>query len=297
MTTTKELLELLKQDEGLTLEFKDSRIFSDSFKLATILTAFANAEGGILLVGIKDDKSIEGMTAKKGHEEHIMNIASDKCDPSLTPKFQKVSIAEKGDIYVIRVLERQGPYHAVKTKGGYKFFIRVGSTVREMPPSELSIGERGVEISVGSGWAKFWSWLGRKILYKFYRRLDVNIIKFQIGLVIVSSLLIVAPILLMFRIEDGEVVVLSYPLWALFALATSLITGAIFFDWVSYTPRTKCPECKSYFSFHAARKWVFEKRTVKEELEEEWKTRTLKRCEKCGYETLGKLTYESVSIE
>jgi predicted HTH transcriptional regulator len=69
MTTAEELRELLKQDEGLTLEFKDSRILADSLQLAKTFTAFANAEGGTLLIGIKDDKSIEGMQAKKGHEE------------------------------------------------------------------------------------------------------------------------------------------------------------------------------------------------------------------------------------
>ena len=156
-----------------------------------------NAEGGILLIGIKDDKTIEGMKAKKGHEEHIMNVASDKCDPRLAPNFQKVTILRKGDVYVIRVLERQGPYHAVKTKDGYKFFTRVGSTIREISPSELSLGEQGVEIRARRGLGQFWSWLGKKVLYKFYGRLDVNIIKFQMGLIIVSSLLVVAPILLM----------------------------------------------------------------------------------------------------
>ena len=296
MTTVRELLELLKQDEGPNLEFKDSRILFDSFKLARILTAFANAEGGILLVGIKDDKTIEGMKAKKGHEEHIMNIASDKCDPSLVPRFQKVTIVGKGDVYIIRILERQGPYHAVKTKYGYKFFTRVGSTIREMPPSELSLGEQGVEIQARSGLEKFWSWLGRKILYKFYRKLDVNILKFQIGLIILGSLLVIGPLLVMFRIQDGKPVVLSYPSWVYYLLVISLVIGAIVIDWFSYIPRTRCPHCKSYFSFHTARKWVFEKRPIGEGLEE-WKTRSLKQCDGCGYEMLGKLRYERVSIE
>lgn len=296
MTIAKKLLELLKQDEGPTLDFKDSRILSDSFKLARILTAFANAEGGILLIGIKDDKTIEGMKAKKGHEEHIMNIASDKCDPSLAPKFQKVNMSEKGDVYEIRVLERQGPFHAVKTKDGYKFFIRVGSTIRELPPAELSLGERGVEIPARSGLERFWSWLGKWILYKFYGRLDVDILRFQIGLIILGSLLTIGPIVALFRMQNGKPVVLTYPSWVYYPLAISLVLGVLVIDWFSYIPRTRCPNCKSFFSFHKARKWVFEKRTISEGLEE-WKTRSLKRCEECNYEVLGKLTYERVSIE
>lgn len=216
MTTAEEILESLKHNEGLTLEFKDSRILSESFELARVLTSFANAEGGTVLIGIKDDKSIEGMKAKKGHEEHIMNIASDKCDPRLTPKFQKVTVNEKGDVYVVSVPERQGPYHAVKTKNGYKFFIRVGSTIREMSSSELGLGEQGVEISVGSGLGKLWSWLGKKILYKFYGRLDAKILKFQIGLIVLGTLLIIWPLIVMFTIQDGKVAVSSYPSWCTF---------------------------------------------------------------------------------
>lgn len=296
MITAKKLLELLNQDEGLTLEFKESRILSDSFKLARILTSFANAEGGILLVGVKDDKTIEGMRARTGHEEHIMNVASDRCDPSLAPKFHKISIAQKGDVYIVRVPERQGPYHAVKTRDGYKFFTRVGSTIREIPPSELSLGERGVEIQARSGVGRFWCWVGKKVLYKFYGRLDVDILKFQIGLTILGSALIIVPILAMFRFEDGKLLVSTYPSWAYYAIVISLAAGIFVMDWLSYIPRTRCPECKSYFSFHKTRKWVFEKRAIGDGLEE-WKTRSLKRCDECGYEVLGKLRYERVTIE
>lgn len=296
VTTSEELLKMLEEDEGPTLDFKDSRILSDPFKIARVLTAFANAEGGTLIIGIKDDKSIEGMKAKKGHEEHIMNIASDRCDPRLVPKFQKISIHEKGDAYIIRVREREGPYHAVKTKDGYKFFARVGSTIREMLPSELSIGEQGVEIPIESGTEKFWSWLGKKILRKFYGRLDVNILKFQITLAIITSVLVAIPFLLMFRIQDGKITVLSYPTETYYFLAMSLFAGAMLSNWLSYLPKTKCPSCKSYFSFHTTRKWVFEKRPIREG-EEEWKTRSLKRCDECGHEALGKMRYERVSID
>lgn len=296
MTTIRELLRLIKQGEGLTLEFKDSRILSDSFKLAKVMTAFANAEGGIILIGVKDDKSVEGMKARKGHEEHIMNIASDKCDPSLIPRFQKISIPSKGDVYVVRILEREGPYHAVKTKGGYKFFSRVGSTIREISPSELSLGERGVEIPARSKFNSFWSWLGKRILYRFYGRLDVNLLKFRICLLIFGSLLLMGPLLFMFRFQNGKILVMTYSSWVYYVLLISFVAGSIILGWFSYIPTARCPQCRSHFSFHVVRKWVFEKRHVTEGIEE-WKTRTLKRCDECKYEQLGKLRYERVEVE
>ena len=100
----------------------------------------------------------------------------------------------------------------------------------------------------------------------------------------------------MFRIQDGIFVISSYPLWVYYLLVINLFTGAMVIDWFSYIPRTKCPNCKSYFSFRKTRKWVFEKRTI-EEGREEWKTRSLKRCEECGYEVLGKLRYERVTTD
>ena len=295
MVSAKEILKLIEKGESATLEFKDSRILSDPFKLAKVMTAFANAEGGILLIGIKDDGSIEGMKAKKGHEEHIMNIASEKCDPPLTPRFEKISVPNEGDIYFIQIPERQGPYHAVKTKEGYKFFVRVGSTIRERTPSQLGLGEQGVEIPAESLLEKFLCWLGRSVLKKFYGRLDANILKLQIIIAIVSSLLIVIPFLLLFKFQNGALTIVNYPIWVNFIFIISWILGIVLLQWLAYIPKTRCPICKSHFSFRAVKKWVFEKRQIKEGLEE-WKTRTLKRCDKCGYEQLSKLQYEKIEV-
>lgn len=292
MTESKDVLRLLESEEGPMLEFKESKILSDSFKLAKIFTSFANTNGGTLLIGVTDEKEIEGMKANKGHEEHIMNIASDKCDPRLVPSFKTVTIPEKGDVYVIDVLERQGPFHAVKTKDGYKFFIRVGSTIRELSPSELSSGERGVEIRARSKFEQFRSKIGKRILYKIYGKLDINVLKVRLALVIIGSLLSICPVLAMFRIKSGTITsVTTYPTWAYCLIALSLFSSILVFDFVSEFPRTRCPNCESYFSFHKKRKWVFEKRTIDERLEE-WTTRTLKHCDQCNYEVLGKLQYE-----
>jgi predicted HTH transcriptional regulator len=48
-----ELVELLRQHEGKTLEFK--RDLSSPDKVVRTLVAFANSAGGVLLVGVEDD--------------------------------------------------------------------------------------------------------------------------------------------------------------------------------------------------------------------------------------------------
>ena len=59
------LLEIIAQGENNQLEFKDSRILKDPFKLAKSMAAMANARGGMILVGVKDGGSIEGLRFQK----------------------------------------------------------------------------------------------------------------------------------------------------------------------------------------------------------------------------------------
>jgi len=102
------------------------------------MVAFANSNGGRILIGICDDGSKEGMSAKTEHERHIMNIARDKCAPPIVPSFSVINTPE-GDIYVVKILRFKKHPHAVKTREGNVHFIRVGSTVREADPSELAL--------------------------------------------------------------------------------------------------------------------------------------------------------------
>lgn len=130
--------ELIAKGENQTVDFKKSGILSNPKKLVILMTSFANTTGGRILIGVCDDGTLEGMTSKKEHENHIMNIARDKCDPPLAPKFFVVKKNE-GDIYVVKVLRYQTFPHAVVTKEGRVYFIRVGTTVRQATPSELAL--------------------------------------------------------------------------------------------------------------------------------------------------------------
>ncbi|MBI5002424.1 ATP-binding protein [Candidatus Woesearchaeota archaeon] len=52
----KTLLDLMRCGEGLTLEFKENI----SSNLGKEICAFANASGGKIILGVKDDGSIKG---------------------------------------------------------------------------------------------------------------------------------------------------------------------------------------------------------------------------------------------
>ena len=135
--------ELIAGGENQTIDFKKVDILSNPIKLAKLMVAFANTAGGRILIGVCDDGSIEGMSAKNEHELHIMNIARDKCDPPLIPRFSVVRKPE-GEIYVVKILRFQRIPRAVKTRDGKVYFIRVGSTVREASHSEIALLFEGV---------------------------------------------------------------------------------------------------------------------------------------------------------
>lgn len=130
--------EFITKGENQKVEFKKSDILRNNVELAKQMTAFANTNGGTILIGVCDDGTIEGMRAKKEHENHIMNIARDLCDPPLAPQFFIIPRPE-GDIYRIEIPRYQKFPHSAKTRDGRVYFIRVGSTVRETTPHELAI--------------------------------------------------------------------------------------------------------------------------------------------------------------
>jgi hypothetical protein len=84
------------------------------------------------------------MVQKQGHEEHIMNIARDKCHPSIAPKFEALTLDNK-TVYVVTVPKMKVYPHALKLSDCNDYYVRVGTTVRVATPEELQ------ELFVSSG--------------------------------------------------------------------------------------------------------------------------------------------------
>jgi ATP-dependent DNA helicase RecG len=77
MTKT-ELLELIRNGETSGVEFKRDTI--DNRALAKELVAFANFQGGQVLLGVEDDGAIVG-TTRPNLEEWVMTACRDKIRP------------------------------------------------------------------------------------------------------------------------------------------------------------------------------------------------------------------------
>jgi predicted HTH transcriptional regulator len=89
----RELKKLVAEGEGTHLEFKRKAAYPE--KIVREIVAFANTEGGTLLVGVDDDKSIPG-TKYPDEEAHVIIAALNQlCRPLLTYKETIIAITDK----------------------------------------------------------------------------------------------------------------------------------------------------------------------------------------------------------
>ncbi len=124
-----EILEMTRNGESSTVEFKTEDVHTNS--LAEEIVAFANFEGGTILLGVDDAGLPVGFT-RHDIEEFVINVCRHNVKPSLIPRIEKVHIADK-PILVVTILRGETAY--ATNRGLY--FIRVGSTKQVPTQQEL----------------------------------------------------------------------------------------------------------------------------------------------------------------
>ncbi len=113
---------LIEQGEGLHLDFKFE--VSDAAKIARSLVAFANTDGGKLLIGVKDNGNIKGV---RSEEEYYMieNAAGRFCRPPVEFESKEWNIRGKKILEVSIPKSNTIPHKAPDKTGRYKAFIRI----------------------------------------------------------------------------------------------------------------------------------------------------------------------------
>ncbi len=126
-----EILNLIANGENSSVEFKTSDVNADA--LTKEIVAFANLQGGTILLGIEDSGKISGLQKDKNIEEWISNISRNNVIPPILIEYFEATIKNK-IIGIINVPKgKDKPYQTNKNK----FLIRVGSTNRVATQSEL----------------------------------------------------------------------------------------------------------------------------------------------------------------
>ena len=127
-----ELIEKIHLGEDSTIEFKRELPRRDS--LADEIAAFANARGGVILIGVDDHGDIAGLDQRNLNqaERTVVEICRDSIEPQLPIFTEKLRLDEKS------LLKIDVPHSLFvhRSPGGY--LARQGSTKRVMPTDQLA---------------------------------------------------------------------------------------------------------------------------------------------------------------
>jgi len=136
MITETKLLELIANGENSSVEFKRDDV--DNRSIAKELVAFANLQGGRLLLGVEDDGTISGLERSSSElEEFVMTAARDKIRPALIPHFQVLRNVEDDRHVAILTIDEGWTVHAVWHNQKEHYYIRVGTQTRSPHREEL----------------------------------------------------------------------------------------------------------------------------------------------------------------
>ena len=121
--SVKALSDLLALGEGTTVEVKRS-LRSD---LGREICAFANATGGVILLGVDDEGTVRGVEGHNRLKSQVQSVAR-SADPPIS-----VELESMGDVLAVRVPSQRGrPYSF-----GGKFFVRDGASSQQMSRDEI----------------------------------------------------------------------------------------------------------------------------------------------------------------
>ena len=113
---------LIQQGEGQTLDFKFE--VSDSKKIAKSLVAFANTDGGILLIGVKDNGAIVGV--RSDEEYYMIQAAANMyCKPKISFSVKRFDVKKKAVLEIKIEKSNDKPHFAIDENNKWKSYIRI----------------------------------------------------------------------------------------------------------------------------------------------------------------------------
>ncbi len=152
----KSLKFLVRQGEGSRLEFKLKTNHPE--KIIRELVAFANTDGGTLLVGIADDKTIQGLKYADEDEYLLVRAIQRFISPALPYAIERIALPDERDVLMIRVPPSSTRPHYIifdpAEPENKKAYVRVADKsvqaskeMREILKAERA--ERGVRFTYG----------------------------------------------------------------------------------------------------------------------------------------------------
>ena len=135
----KSTLELIQMGEGLTVEFK--RTIDSPFKIAKTLASFANTSGGILLVGIADNRSTVGITSELKELQKLERACGQLIENELLVRCKTISLGLKNILRIEVEESNEKPHYAINEKGERIIYIRTKD--KSVPTNRLMLPGEG----------------------------------------------------------------------------------------------------------------------------------------------------------
>ena len=157
---------LVQEGEGLTVEFKEHftpRIDED-------IVAFANTKGGVILLGVRDDRTVSGEKLTNDLKARINSIARN-CNPPVQVKIKQLQ-------NIIAIEAPQGEEKTYNCSSGY--FRRLDGTTQKMSNHELrTMFQEHEKISFEEKTNRSVSWkdISREKIRNFLKEADISIRK------------------------------------------------------------------------------------------------------------------------
>lgn len=129
----RELLEIIDQGEDYTHQFKEN--FSNIDKLAAEISAFANSEGGMIIIGVTDSGELKGLSKEDVGRlnQWISNATTDKIDKQIFVKTEVLTCREKR-VLIIHVPRGLNKPYAVNR---VDVWVKSGADKRRAPIEEV----------------------------------------------------------------------------------------------------------------------------------------------------------------
>ena len=97
----KALRDLVRQGEGRYLEFKLKTTHPE--KIIREIVAFANTDGGRLLIGVADDKTVQGLKYADEDEYLLVRAINKFCFPPISYFIERIPLPNERDVLMLRI--------------------------------------------------------------------------------------------------------------------------------------------------------------------------------------------------
>ena len=129
--TEEQVAALLRAGEGQQVEYKTS--LQEIHQTIETLCAFAHARGGTVLIGIKDDRTVVGVSIGANTLENMANELQRNTQPPLSPTIDVVQIDDRSVIALNIAAAPQSQFYQAYGRS----YIRVGRTNQVMSPEAI----------------------------------------------------------------------------------------------------------------------------------------------------------------